>query len=284
MIRFINFPLLILAFVANGQSPWVAEKGKGYAQVGFTSIGPYQELFQSDGGSSRLSYAISDRTLQLYSEYGVSDHTSVIASVPFKFIKLSERVDPFSFSSFGVPSQTEMTFSMLGNIQVAARHNFTDEKLLLSTQWTLELPTGGFDEFYEIRGGLNAVSLIPSVSIGKGFSNFYAFASTGFAMRTNNYSSDFRVGAEAGYKVIDRIYLIVVLDIVESLKNGSVFESTTLRSMGLYLNNQSYFAYGIKTIIGFTDKLGMNGAFYGAGSGNLVARSPSLNLGAYYKW
>ncbi|MCB0489901.1 MAG: hypothetical protein R2820_14820 [Cyclobacteriaceae bacterium] len=278
MRAFLLCILLTPSFLANGQSPWVAGKGKGYVQVGFTSIGPYQELFQSDGGSYRLSHVITDRTLQFFGEYGVADHTSILASVPFKFLTQGEGFDPF------FPATRKTSFSTIGNIQIAARHNFTDEKFLLSTQWTLEIPTAGFDELNSIRGGLNAYSLIPSMSIGKGFSNFYAFASTGFAVRTNNYSSDFRVGAEAGYKVIDRIYLILVLDIVESLKNGSVFEDLTLRRIGLYLNNQSYFAYGIKTIIGFTDKLGINGAFYGARSGNLVARSPSLNLGAYYKW
>lgn len=278
MKRAITLLLLVFTFIAEGQSPWIAEKGKGYAQIGFTSIGRYRDLFLSDGGSYRLRREISDRTLQLYGEYGLAEHTSILASIPFKFITQFDGFDPF------FPSDNNITFSTLGNIQLAARHNFINEKIVLSTQWTLELPTSKYDEPNGLRGGLNAISLIPSVSIGKGFSDFYVFASSGFAIRTNNYSSEVRVGAEAGYKVIDRVYIIGVLDIVESLKDGSVFESQLQRENGLYLNNQSFFAYGIKTIIGITEKIGVNAAFYGASSGNLVARSPSLNLGAYYKW
>lgn len=269
---------LLLGFYCLGQSPWVAEKGKGYAQIGFTTIGPYDELFLSDDRTYRLAYRISDRTVQAYGEYGVGTHTSVIASVPFKFISQKERFDPF------FPAQKVNSFSTIGNVQLAARHNFIDEKIVVSSQWTIELPTSGYDEIYGLRGGLKAVSIIPSISIGKGFSNFYAFASTAFAFRSNNYSNEVRVGGEAGYKIIERIYLIGVVDVVESLKDGNVFESQLQQQAGLYLNNQSYFSYGIKAIIGFTDNLGINGAIYGAGSGNLVAKSPSLNLGFYYKW
>lgn len=278
----IIIPLFILASaLSRAQSPWVAEKGKGYAQLGFTSIGPYKNLFISDGGSYPLSHVISDRTLQLYGEYGVGNHTSVLVSIPFKSIKQSPKFNPPS--PFFFP-ENNVTFSTLGNIQLAARHNFTNEKIALSSQWTIELPTSGHDEVNELQAGLSAISLIPSFSIGKGFSNFYLFASTAFAMRTNNYSSDVRVGAEAGYRIERQIYIIGVLDIVESLKNGSVFEDRTKRLKGLYLNNQSFFAYGIKTIIGLNENMGLTGAYYAAGSGNLVANSPSLNFGFYYKW
>ncbi|MEQ8424628.1 MAG: hypothetical protein RIA63_07945, partial [Cyclobacteriaceae bacterium] len=58
------------------QSPWVAGKGKGFAQVGFTTIGPYGNLFTSDGSDFPLRNEITDRTIQLFGEFGITESTS----------------------------------------------------------------------------------------------------------------------------------------------------------------------------------------------------------------
>ncbi|HNP08017.1 MAG TPA: hypothetical protein PKN99_10335, partial [Cyclobacteriaceae bacterium] len=263
----------------HGQSPWVAEKGKGYAQLGYTTIGPYSDLFLSDGSSYSLTREVSDQTIQLYGEYGVGPSTSILAVLPIKLLETGSQI----VNAAPIPNAAG-SFSTIGNIQMAVRHNFVNDKVTLSGQMTLEVGSAGYDEATGLRGGLDATSFIPSISIGKGFTNFYFYAGIGSAFRTNDYSSDFRFGAEAGYQVLKRIYIIGVLDIVENFENGNAVETINQLQSGLYLNNQSYFAYGIKGIIGFNDSIGLTGAFYGAGSGNLVAKSPSLNVGFYFKW
>ncbi|MGE0587847.1 MAG: hypothetical protein AB7O48_04695 [Cyclobacteriaceae bacterium] len=270
--------VLSLPFSALAQSPWVAEKGKGYMQVGFTTIGPYSDLFANDNTYS-LTREVSDRTIQFYGEYGVGSSTSVLASLPFKITETGEQI----LQSTPNPNAAG-SFASLGNIQLAARHNFINKDVVLSGQLTMELPTAGYDEPTGLRGGLDALTVIPSLSIGKGFNNFYGYLSSGVAIRSNDYSSELRIGGEVGYKVLEQIYLIAVLDVVSNFENGNAVESLTQLQSGLYLNNQSFFAYGFKTIIGFNANFGITGAFYGAGSGNLVAKSPSLNVGVYYKW
>ncbi len=269
---------ICLPFVALAQSPWVAEKGKGYMQIGFTTIGPYSDLFAKDNTYS-LTREVSDRTIQLYGEYGIGSSTSVLASLPFKMMETGEQL----LQSTTNPNAAG-SFTSLGNIQIAARHNFINKDFVLSGQLTMELPTAGYDEPTGLRGGLEALSVIPSLSVGKGFEKFYGYLSSGVAIRSNDYSSDFRLGGELGYKVLEQVYLIAVLDVVSNFENGNAVESPTQLQSGLYLNNQSFFAYGFKTIIGFNSNFGITGAFYGAGSGNLIAKSPSLNVGAYYKW
>jgi len=276
--------ILILVFLVTfsmgkAQSPWVAEKGKGYSQLGYTTIGPYTDLFSSNGTSYSLTNEITDQTIQAYGEYGLGSGTSLLAAIPVKILKSGQSQIPSLPIRSGSGDLTTM-----GNIQLAARHNFINKDFVLSGQLTTELPTAGYDDATGLRGGLDALSIIPSLSIGKGLSNLYGYLSAGVAIRTNSYSSDFRTSAELGYKIINRVYIITVLDIVENFENGDAIESTAQRGTGLYLNNQSFFAYGIKGIIGFTDNIGISGAFYGAGSGNLVAKSPSLNFGFYYKW
>ena len=259
------------------QSPWVAEKGKGFAQIGYTTIGPYSDLFQNDGNSYSLSREVTDQTIQVFTEYGIGNNNSLIASIPIKLLKTGQ-------STISNPAINEGSFTTLGNIQLAVRHNFINKGFVLSSQLLTEIPTAGYDEGTGLRGGLDALSFIPTVSIGKGLSNLYGFLSAGVAIRSNDYSSDFRVSGEFGYKVIKRVYMIAVLDVVENFENGSALESTQQLQTGLYLNNQSSFAYGIKGLIGITEHIGASGAFYGAGSGHLVAKSPSINFGVYYKW
>ena len=278
MKSFLYTLLLFCTFNAFTQSPWVAEKGSGYAQVGFTTIGPYSSLYLGDGGSFPLTRAVTDRTIQLYGEYGLGSSTSLLSSIPMKALKTGEIENPVSSPN------AAGTFTTLGNIQIAARHNFIYSKFVFSGQLTAELPTAGFDQATGLRGGLDAFSIIPTLSIGKGLNKFYGYLSSGVAFRTNDYSGDFRLSGEVGYKLVERVYLILVLDVVENFENGNAVVNDNQLQTGLYLNNQSFFAYGIKGSVGFTDHIGITGAYYGASSGNAVAKSPSVNFGVYFKW
>ncbi len=271
--------IILCSTSAMAQSPWVAEKGNGFAQLGYTTIGPYKDLFLSDGNAYPLSNEITDRTLQVYGEYGIGSGTSIITTIPVKILTSGRSLIP------SLPIRTRSgDFTTLGNIQLAARHNFVNKKVVFSGQLLAELPTSGYDEATGLRGGLNALSIIPTLSAGFSNEKLYEFVSVGAAIRSNDYSSEWRLGIELGYQLIKRIFIIGVIDIVQNFENGNAIESANQLGTGLYLNNQSYFAYGIKGIVGFTDSIGISGAFYGAGSGNLVAKSPSINFGLYYKW
>ncbi len=269
--------LILTSSIAVAQSPWVAGKGKGYAQLGFTTIGPYDVLFAKSNDYT-LAREVTDRTFQVYGEYGIGEKTSLIGIVPFKLMATGAVVPTQS------PTIEEGSFSTIGNLGLAVRQNFINDQVVFSGQLLMELPTAGYDEMTGLRGGLDALSVVPSLSIGKGFSKFYGFLSAGIGIRTNEYSSDFRLAGEVGYQVIKRTYIVLVLDLVESFENGDAVGNSEQVQTGLYLNNQSFFAYGLKAIIGFTDHVGINGAFYGAASGNLVAKAPSINVGFYYKW
>ncbi|HRK52857.1 MAG TPA: hypothetical protein PK185_03020 [Cyclobacteriaceae bacterium] len=271
--------IILCSTSAMAQSPWVAEKGKGYAQLGYTTIGPYKDLFLSNGNAYPLSNEITDRTLQVYGEYGIGSGTSIITTIPVKILTSGRSLIP------SLPIRTRSgDFTTLGNIQLAAQHNFVNKKVVFSGQLLAELPTSGYDEATGLRGGLNALSIIPTLSAGFSNEKLYEFVSVGAAIRSNDYSSEWRLGIELGYQLIKRIFIIGVIDIVQNFENGNAIESANQLGTGLYLNNQSYSALGIKGIVGLTDNVGISGAFYGAGSGNLVAKSPSINFGLYYKW
>lgn len=268
--------VFICSFVL-AQSPWVAEKGKGFAQIGYSAIGPYSNLYVKDGSNYQLSREVTDATIQLYGEYGLGSQTSIITSIPFKLLKTGAANQPS-------PTITENSFSTIGNIQLAGRHNFINKKGMLTGQLLVELPSAGYDNATGLRGGLDAMTIVPSISFGASSTKLYEYVSAGAAIRSNGYSSEWRLNIELGYQIINHVYLIAVLDRVQNFENGNAIESPQQLQTGLYLNNQSFLAYGIKGLIGITDHAGISGAYYGAGSGHLVAKSPSVNFGLYYKW
>ncbi|MDN5203538.1 hypothetical protein QQ008_19275 [Fulvivirgaceae bacterium BMA10] len=270
-----------LSLTANAQSPWTQKKGEGYFQLSYTTIADYSALFLADGGSWRLSRPVSDITLSFYGEYGLSDDITILTSVPFKLLETGNEL--VQNPSIAVPTIGAGNLNTLGNLQVGVRKNFVNKNFILSGQIKAELPTGSFDAATGLRSGLDALSIIPSVSIGKGWTDYYGYINVGTSIRTNDYSGDLIIGGELGAHVLDRLWLIAVLDIIENFENGNVQEDSRNLETGLYVNNQEFLAYGFKGIVEITDNFGVNVAFYGASSGNFVARRASTNFGAYFK-
>ncbi len=269
--------LLLFFFSLNllAQSPWTKKKNEGYVQLSFTTIANYDKLFGNPDYSTNRK--ITDNTLQLYGEYGLTDKTTLIASVPFKMVKSGGLAQPISLT-IG-ESKTS-----LGNIQLGIKHNFYNKKWLLSGQLTVEANTGSYENASGLRTGYDAWTLTPLFIAGRGFDKWYIQASTGFDIRTNDYSSNYKLGGEIGYKAIDWLWIAGFLDGVASLKNGDVALPIQNVLTGLYVNNQSYAAFGLKFIGEINNKTGVNLGFGGALAGRNVAKKPALTFGLYHKF
>ena len=110
---------LFISISAFSQGPWTQEKGKFYTQLSFTTIPSYSELFGNP--DYEISGKITDNTIQLYGEYGISDKTTLIVNVPYKVIKHKELVNPCLVGP--CPEHTNKENS-LGNIEIGLKHNF----------------------------------------------------------------------------------------------------------------------------------------------------------------
>jgi hypothetical protein len=276
------FVLLLLCCLsiahAWAQSPWTPKKGHGYAQMSFNLIGPYQSLFLANGESQTLSRKFNDITLQGYGEWGITNRTTLIAVIPWKILTSGEATNG------NIPSIPSSTLSTFGNVELGFRRNFTQNKVVFSGQLMIEAPTGTFKEVSGLRSGYDAWAIVPTLSLGQGTDRLYGYVSAGTGVRNNHYSSDFRLNAEGGYKLFKKWWMIAVVNYRVSFKNGNVSFTDSNLQTGLYVNDQEYFAFGLKTIVELSPKWGLNGAAYGAGGGNYVAKSPSFNAGVYYKW
>jgi len=132
-----------------------------------------------------------------------------------------------------------------------------------------------------VKTGYDAWTITPLLITGTSINKWYLQGFSGVEIRTNNYSSTFKIGGEAGYKTTDWLWIAGFIDVVASFKDGELEEPVSNLLTGLYVNNQSFGGYGFKFIgeinKGFGVNLGVGGAF----SGKNVAKKPALSLGVY---
>ncbi len=261
---------------SHAQGAWTQKKGKAYTQLSFSNIGPYADIYGNPDYSTERE--ITDNTVQLYGEYGLNDKTTLILNLPLKLIETSNPV------STGTPITTAASKTSIGNLEVGIKRNFYNKKWVVSGQVNLEANTSSFDNASGIRTGIDAWSLTPTINAGRSFKWFYAQVFTGVALRTNDYSSSFKIGGELGVQPIKRILVIGMIDVVKSFENGNVILPPSNTLTGLYVNDQEYAAYSLKFIGEITEMLGVNVGIGGAFSGNNVAKRQALTFGVYHKF
>lgn len=272
-----KYVFILATISAFSQSPWTQKKGEYYTQLSFTSISGYNSLYGDPDYNTERE--ISDRTLQFFAEYGLSNKTSLLINIPFKMIKTGELT-----SSELIPQTVNTSENTLGNIELSIKHNFYKKDWVLSGQLSMEANTSSFDKASGIRTGYNAWSFSPLFLAGRGFGKTYIQAFIGANIRTNNYSSNFRIGGEVGRKLGKRIWLIGFLDVASSFKNGEILLPAENLLTGLYVNDQEFSAFGFKAIGEISDNFGINASFGGAFSGNNVAKKAALSAGIYHKF
>jgi len=269
----------IIAVLSSGilfaQSPWTQEKGKFYTQLSFITISNYDEIFGDP--DYQTDREITDNTLQLYGEYGISNKTTLIVNLPVKFVSTGDAVNGTAFIS-------EQSKSAFGNVSVGLRHQFYNKEWIISGQLNVEAHTGTFEAASGVRTGQDAWTFTSTVNFGRGFDKFYIQAFTGVDLKTNNYSNNFKIGGEIGTKVHSKIWLAGFVDVISSFNDGDVNIPLRNAATALYVNNQEYGAFGLKVIGEFNRTFGGLLGFGGAFSGNNVAKQGALTIGLYKRF
>jgi hypothetical protein len=280
MKQFTKLVFLLISIAAYSQSPWTQKKGKMYTQLSFTTIPNYNTLFGNPDYSNFGTY--SDNTVQFFGEYGLSEKTSFILNLPLKLISINDFNDP-AIDCVGNCSQ-DYNNTALGNIEIGLKHNFYKKDWVLSGQISMEANTSSFDALSGIRTGYDAWSFSPLLLAGRSFGKTYLQTFMGATIRTNDYSSNFKIGGELGRKITNNIWLIGFLDISKSLENGNIRLPQQNILTGLYVNDQEYGSFGLKAIAEFTNTFGVTAGFGSAFFGNNVAKQAALTFGIYHKF
>jgi hypothetical protein len=273
--------ILLFPFSAIAGGPWTPGKKHGFLQIQTTfPAGPYKQLYVSNGDNLELNRGVTDISIQAFLEYGLSDKFSLVTALPYKIVSTNNDINLNS----EFPLLPEGKLSGFGNYEVALKYKFLDKSFISAFSVKAEFNTGSRDLEKGLATGYDASGYSLYWHIGKSFSSkFYSFFESGYSLRTNDFSDDYRLLLEAGYQPANKLWLALVFDLRQSLRNGN-YDNTNLQQTGLYTNNQEFFAFGIKTSYELNNKFGFSASTYGAFSGNYVAYSATFNIGFFLKW
>ena len=123
------------------------------------------------------------------------------------------------------------------------------------------------------------------LNVGKGWQKVYFYTYGSYMFRSNSWPDYYSFGIETGYKIFSMMYLVGYSDFLKS-KTTSPYDITDANEYGLYSKGAEYFSWGTKLIFekernnkSIGTVLNIAGSF----TGHLVAHSPFISLGIYYK-
>ncbi len=247
-----------------------------FTNLSYSSISDYSELFGDP--DFNVSGTITDRTYQFYGEYGLTNSTSLLVNIPLKSIDINNYVDP-SILCQGDCSES-FSETAFGNFTLGLKHNFSKKKWVLSGQLNMEINSSSYDKSSAIRTGIDAYTFTPLFLAGTSFGKNYFQSFVGADIRTNNYSSNLKIGGEIGRKLTQNIWLIGFVDISQSLNNSDISFPANNAANKLYVNDQEYVAYGLKGILQFYD-FGLTAGFVSALSGNNVPKKAAISFDVF---
>lgn len=272
--------LLTIATWAEAQSPWARAKGGGYAQVSWNFIPTYTNLFGEDGNDIVLAREVSERSLQLYGEYGLGKKTTLMLALPYVWNERGEVNPESKLVNIGPGGE----ISGLGNTTIGLKHQFLSGKLAMAGNLRVQLPASAtYQPENDLRTGYDAMTIIPSVSAGMGFGITYWYAYGGYGYRTNDYTHFVTFGGEAGLKV-GKVWVAAFTESIIPMENGSVQPAKEPFYTGLFVDNQGWVSYGLKASWAIRPSLGINFSGAGAAWAQNVPKSPGVGLGIWYRW
>ena len=267
---------------AHAQSAWTQPEGEAFLQASLTNIGPYDTLFRRSGPDFTTGREITETSLELYGEYGLSEGWTLVGNLPFRSVDAGDLVSGATLQPVTIE---EGSLSALGNLLVGVRHPLSapGADTALAAQLDLELPTGSTDSATGLATGLDAFTLRPWLSVGRGYGKAYAQAHLGLSLRTDSYSHDWRLGGEVGYRFTESLLVAGTLDLVDSFENGSVDLDPRRLETGLFIDEQEYLSPGIKALWQFGERFGLSASLRGAITGNNVPEAPFVMIGLTYR-
>ena len=257
---------------AIGQGAWTRPQGNLYVQFGFHNISNYNSLFNNEGNSIELERSMTDRTLQFYGEFGITDGLTFLTNIPYKIVQSNDAID-------SNPTLESGTLSGLGNVEFGLRQKIISGSVNVTAQLNFKANTADYNEALGLRTDIDASSFLPSVSVGKSSETYYAQAFVGYAWHSNNYSQYVRWGLEAGLHFLEKHWAILYIDSYDSLGNGDRVDSENNLLTGLFLNDQEYGGIGLKFIVSLPKEIKLNLGVGGAFFGNLVPEQGAVSVG-----
>ena len=281
-----RFKILLVLFLINiisihksiGQA-WIQKRGSSYSQVTYSSVAG-DTKYNNNGDPLNLVRKVSDFTLQLYHEQGISDKLTIVGNVLIKFVSTGEEIVSTGFSGNTLASGN---LTGLGNVSISAIYGLQQTgKWVYSVQLRTDLNTATEDQNVGLRTGVDAWGVAPSFHLGHSGRGFWTSFDVGTNFRSNGFSTQWLSSFQLGTKIGDSYHIIGQFGALQSLEDGDAPDGNTIET-GLYTNNLEYAAYSLKLGYETNDKITIWGALGGGISGHDVTRAPAYSIAISYK-
>lgn len=258
---------------------WTLDDREIYVNLSYSSF-LYNQKHDSTGELVSLPVEVTDRTIQLFVQYGITDKFTAQLKVPYKILNTTG--DLALFNSYGGNYLEAGKLNYTGNIEAGVIYKFIEDKPIVSASFFVETNTSNHNYITGLQSGFNSWGFKPGAGVGWSFPESWMSFYLGGDIRTNNYSSSVLSELELGYKPVSYIYIAGNLNVKRSLDNGNGDCDCTSEYTALYLNDQEYFSYGIKG--GFNIKeWGFNLGYSSAFSANNLPVRGIPTIGVQYK-
>ena len=293
------FTFYLLSQLSFAGGAWTQGKGKAYFKLSEFWI-LFDEHFTASGEIDPNTTTGIFNTY-LYGEYGLTDKLTLTTNAALftnNFMRARR-------SSTGTLLTERDGIKALGDIDFGVKYQLSssDSPIAIAASLNLGLPTGRINAGRDnnLQTGDGEFNQQIQLDIGKGFQGksnahyvnaYVAFnnrTSTGdsFAQRIGRgldlgrediFSDEFRFGMEYGIGMMERkLWVIARFYLLESLRNGDDFEQST----NIFANNTEYTGTSLEVSYYILEKLGIAANVGGAFRGEIIAASPSFDLGVF---
>lgn len=275
------FALLLGSFGLHAGGGWPAPKGSTYLKFNQFVIrsGDYFDPNGDIIGISTSSIYLSS----IYAEHGVTDKLTAVVYLPF-FARAT--LNEQKSASTGEILQPGDAVNSIGDTDVTFKYGLiTNKPIVVSAGITFGLPFGNPEggETGVLQTGDGEFNVMLSVEASRSFSRGKGYVNTlvGFNNRSENFSDEFRIGAEVGYRFTQKLLAALKLYSVNSLNNGDDLQTP---SNGIFSNNIEYLAVTPEVNYFFNESSGISAAVGFAPYGRRVLASPSFSLGVFFNF
>lgn len=277
--------LLILLILISSYSSalagggWTYVKGKGFIKVGQNAI--YSDQFFNPDGEIIDITTIGYYATSVYAEYGLTDKLTAIAYIPF-FTRNTLNKTRFRFSGKEIPGDALNSF---GDVNLSLQYGFyKSDTWVASVRVLFGLPTG------EVSGGETGIlqtgdgefNQMIRFDLSRPISN-HAWISiyAGLNNRTNDFSDEYRLGAEIGTRFWTHFLAIGKVDVVQSFFNGDADPS---QGGTIFSNNTEFISPSMELAYEMKNEIGFSISAAGAFAGRNILASPNYGVGIYKKF
>ncbi len=262
---------------------WPQPKGKGYFKLSEWWI--VSDQHYTDVGRIDPNITIGVFNTSLYAEYGFTDRLTGVLYFPFFSRNYYNNQVSATTLEIIIPGEA---INSIGDTDLSLKYAISKpgSKIAFAATALLGLPLGkdsggALNNLQTGDGEFNQMlRLDAGTSFNVGSLPFYSNVYSGVNNRTNDFSDEFRYGAELGVGLLNKKWWInAKLDAVVSFKNG--LPSGLSNSTTIFANNAEYTSLTMETAYYVTDKLGVSVAYGTAFSGKIILANPSYSVGVF---